>query len=424
MAAYKDITKIGDGGFGEVWKCKRESDGKLFAKKRLTTADAGAVARFGREVRLLASLDHPNVVKVQGKRLESEPYFYVMPVYRSALTGHLAQLAGDFDRIDAIFGQILDGLEYSHSQGVVHRDLKAANVLMNDDSDVVISDFGLGRRFNASTTRQTLTGYGLGSPLYMPPEQLTDAKDADERSDIFSLGRLLTEMWLGHLSMAQDLSSIPGGVRRIIEKCTQHSPDDRYQTVSDVKSAWEQYRQIRGESDNAKSLRKLLAKAQAGNLSDPAEIQLLFDQLAEQSDDFLHDAIIAIDPSILEAADAKNVDSIKQLLIRFADFTSQQGYGYDYTDKIGTAAVRFTNACPDPVVASHLAACCAHVGLRHNRWYVMESFAKFADKIGDCDFVDGVVKLLEGLPENELKRLGRYVDMAKVHPTLRTLLGG
>lgn len=193
---------------------------------------------------------------------------------------------------------------------------------------------------------------------------------------------------------------------------------------TDVKSAWEQYRQIRGESDNARSLRKLLAKAQSGNLSDPAEIQLLFDQLAEQSDDFLHDAIIAIDPSILKAANAKNVDSIKQLLIRFADFTSQQGYGYDYTDKIGLAAVRFANACPDPVVASHLAACCAQVGLRHNRWYVMESFAKFANKIGDCDFVDGVVKLLESLPEDELKRLGRYVDMAKVHPTLRTLLGG
>jgi len=424
MATYTDISKIGDGGFGEVWKCKRDTDGKLFAKKRLATSDAGAIARFGREVRLLASLDHPNVVKVLGKRLDNEPYFYVMPVFRSSLEGHLAQLAGDFDRIDTIFSQILDGLEYSHSQGVVHRDLKSANVLLNDDSDVAISDFGLGRRFNASTTRQTPTGYGLGTPLYMPPEQLSDAKNADERSDVFSIGRLLTEMWLGQLSMAQDLASIPGGVRRIIQKCTKQSPDDRYQTVGAIKLAWEQYRQIRGESDNAQSLRKLLAQAQSGSLTDASEVQMLFEQLSEQSDDYLHEAIIDIDPSILKVADAINVETIKQLLIRFADFTSKQSYGYDYTDKIGKVAVKLVNACPDPVVAAHLAACCAHVGLRHNRWSVMEAFAKFANKISNCDFVDGVVELLKDLPADERKRLGSYVEMAKVHPTIKTLLGG
>ena len=107
---------------------------------------------------------------------------------------------------------------------------------MNSNEDLVISDFGLGRRFNAVTTRATLTGNGLGTPLYMAPEQIHGAKHVDARADIYSIGRILYELYTGELSLAvQDNSILPPPVQVIVAKCTKFAPDERYQTIGEIK---------------------------------------------------------------------------------------------------------------------------------------------------------------------------------------------
>src|ERR1035437_4115221 len=134
MATWTKKTKIGDGGFGVVYSCNRDGDSVLYALKELQAGSPPeAVERFITEVRILSSLDHPTIVKVHGKRLNSAPQFYVMPLYNRSLDGDLATLAGNETRIQPIFSAILNGVEYAHAQGVIHRDLKPLNVLMNSD---------------------------------------------------------------------------------------------------------------------------------------------------------------------------------------------------------------------------------------------------------------------------------------------------
>lgn len=87
MAQFYDVRRLGSGGFGEVWACT--SGGVRYAKKKLTAIDEDSVARFQREVRILSKLDHPNIVKVVAKRLQTSPYWYVMPLYRRSLESEL-----------------------------------------------------------------------------------------------------------------------------------------------------------------------------------------------------------------------------------------------------------------------------------------------------------------------------------------------
>src|SRR5258705_12128695 len=100
MATYIDEDRIGSGGFGEVYRCRRKEDDAKFALKRLAAnSDASAIARFVKEVRILSSLDHPNIVKVVGKRLQPPRYFYVMPLYNHSLRAEISGLVVDMDRI-------------------------------------------------------------------------------------------------------------------------------------------------------------------------------------------------------------------------------------------------------------------------------------------------------------------------------------
>src|SRR5262249_2726933 len=110
------------------------------------------------------------------------------------------------------------------------------NVLMNNDDDVVVTDFGLGRALDSDSTRHTITGFGMGTLLYMAPEQMSNAKNADQTSDIYSLGRILLEMFKGRLqSTATDTSSLDAGIAHLIEKCTLTDRQRRYQSVTELK---------------------------------------------------------------------------------------------------------------------------------------------------------------------------------------------
>jgi eukaryotic-like serine/threonine-protein kinase len=268
MSRWIDQSSIGSGGFGEVSTCLKDGQGQLFAKKKLHSGDSVAVERFIREVRILSVLDHPNIVRVVAKKLETAPYFYIMPLYSHSLASELSTVVGDERRIFPIFKAVLDGIEYAHSQGVIHRDLKPENILMNNDADIVVSDFGLGRIIDSKSTRKTQTGWKMGTPLYMPPEQLLDAKAADERSDIFSLGRILYELYSGPLTSAvQDTSSLPVAIALIIERCTQRDPDRRFQRVSDLKQAWMSLYDVENEESDRADIKKLVVEMSAAQNS-------------------------------------------------------------------------------------------------------------------------------------------------------------
>ena len=117
---FQDIAHLGSGGFGQVFKVRRIRDGEILARKVLIDDSPEAVSRFQKEVRLLARLDHPRIVKIVGTSLNESPPSYVMPLYPRSLREELPSLLDREDRIVRVFEAVLQGVEYAHEQGVVH----------------------------------------------------------------------------------------------------------------------------------------------------------------------------------------------------------------------------------------------------------------------------------------------------------------
>jgi eukaryotic-like serine/threonine-protein kinase len=378
---YREISKIGSGGFGEVSSVRRDGDATLYARKTLQIDDDAAVRRFAREVRILSSLDHPNIIKVIDQHLDSEPFYYVMPLYRYSLASQLTSIVGDEARTNQIFRVILDAIEYAHAQGVIHRDLKPENVLMNSDTEIVISDFGLGRLIDAATSRQTMSGVGMGTPWYMAPEQLYDFKNADKRSDIFSLGRILYELHTGPImSTVQDTSQLPAGIRQVVTRCTQAAPDRRFQTVGDFKKAWALLMGTTSRETDRAEFERLRADIASATTLDDCKVERLIELLARFASDrdLLHKSIMQLPAATFALAFRTQPDEVRNLISAFSDFTGEQSWGFEYTDQIADACRTLHEAINDPEIRASLVACVLTVGSRHNRWHVLGVFGELA----------------------------------------------
>jgi serine/threonine protein kinase len=418
MAKYQNISLIGNGGFGEVYLSKRDSDGQVFAKKILYQyADDEALRRFMREVRILSTLDHPNIVRVVSKRLINAPYFYIMPLYKHSLRAELPALIGDENRIYSIFLALLSALEYAHSQGVLHRDLKPENVLMNSDTDIVISDFGLGRIIDSESTRQTLTGFSMGTVLYMAPEQLLDAKRADERSDIFSLGRMLYEMYTGPLTSAvQDTSLLPPGIALIINRCTAQEPERRYQSVEQLKQAWLTLFDSKQRKSAIEEFLFIRTQLAVPGPHDNELIERFIELFMGQSEDsdLIHDTIMQVDPTAIEEMYGLRPEETRQLLTKFADFTSDQSWPFAYTDSIGNRCRVLYNSIKDAQIRAALINCVMIVGVNHNRWHVLGIFSELINGPNEPGEELALSHLLASADDWTLRNAAEYVQIKKL----------
>lgn len=376
MASYRDIERIGTGGNAHVSTCERDTDRKRFAKKRiLPSADSDERDRFRREVRLLAKLDHPNIVTVVATHLDVEPLWFVMPLYKSSLDDQFPAIVGDMTRIVPVFGAILDAVEFAHAEGVIHRDLKPGNVLMNGDDDVVVSDFGLGRFVGSQSTRLTQSGEWMGTLLYIAPEQLRGTKAADERSDIFSLGRILYEIMTGRLTTAvQNTSSIDPAIGLIIDRCTMAKPADRFQSVTELKATWRAAVDVEDTGSDSQRLMQLTAKFGSGVIPHSAEVTEMFNMLSRHAEDndLLHTTLMTLPVEVVGMFVKNDLNRARGLLRRFSDHISTTGWPFSYTDRIGGVLSRFYAGLADPVIRADLLHCAVELGTAHNRWYVME----------------------------------------------------
>lgn len=237
MTKYIDIESLGEGQFGEVRKCYRISDNRTFAKKILKAMTDKNVKRFIKETKILEKAGHRNIVKIVDKNFKQEPYYYIMPIYKFSMKTAISKNMFDQQQIIKIFDSILDAMEYAHHNKIIHRDLKPENVLMNSVDDVVVSDFGLGHILDSDSTRITATGDNIGTPFYMAPEQSDNPKTADERSDIYSLGRMLGEFDTQCLVNTEN-TDVKELLNMVIRSCTAYYPNDRIQKVTELKHAW------------------------------------------------------------------------------------------------------------------------------------------------------------------------------------------
>jgi len=424
VADYQDKASIGKGGFAEVLSCERTPDGAIFAKKVLfTTASAQMVERFQQEVRILAKLDHPNIVKVFDSQLDTTPYWYVMPLYQASLRDELPRVIGNDARTQKLFGAILDAVEYAHREGVIHRDLKPQNVMMNGDDDLVVTDFGIGRILDAEGDRFTFTGQRMGSSWYASPEQMSDAKHVDHRSDIYNLGRMLYELFTERLNSAvQNLSRLPPNIAPIVERCTQQLPGDRFESVTELKDAWRAANEVTSADSGIGEAKRLVTElVVTPQLHAKAErlLQLLTQNV--QNDDLLRDALMQVPPASVSLMLSIDAEGLRKLVRQFVGHVLTHSWGASYLDKLGARCGNLYVSVHDPSIRAELLYCNLIIGVKSKRYGVLEALAQLLQSARDPFEVKAIQDRLKNVDQTVRLEAGRWLDLGELDPKLAAL---
>jgi len=245
LPQYRIESLIGRGGMGAVYKGVQLNLDRPVAIKLLPAeiaADEQFIARFHREARTLAKLQHSRIITIHdfGQTAEGHLYFVMEYIDGTDLRKILRGPGLNPDQALLVVGQICDALHAAHSKGIIHRDIKPENILVTKDGYVKLADFGLARPLNQENTN-LLTGTDviMGTADYMAPEQR--AGQSDERADIFALGVMLYEMLTGQtprgaFEPASRKVQLDIRIDEVVLKALQAEPDRRYQNVSDMKT--------------------------------------------------------------------------------------------------------------------------------------------------------------------------------------------
>ena len=250
QAAFPELQvegEIGRGGMAVVFKARQPHLDRTIALKILApwlAGEPGFAERFSREARVLAKLNHPNIVTIHDFG-QAARFFYLMMEFVDGVNLRQAMQAGRFTPEQALglVPKICDALQYAHGEGVLHRDIKPDNILLDGKGRVKIADFGIAKLGGEAELPSTLTrsGMQLGTPAYMAPEQMVNPGDVDHRADIYSLGVVLYEMLTGELPLGRfaapsQKSAVDGRIDEIVFRTLAQERDLRYQSAGEMKT--------------------------------------------------------------------------------------------------------------------------------------------------------------------------------------------
>lgn len=249
---YEIVRPLGEGGMGVVYLAVQKPLNRKVAIKSIApylARDPQIRERFATEAAVLARLNHPNIVTLYDYIEEKDALYLIMEYVEGQPLSELLQGGAlPLELVQKYFTQILEAFSYAHEQGIIHRDIKASNIMITAGGRVKILDFGVARLLESDHSL-TRTGMRIGTLLYMSPEQVKGEKNIDHRSDIYSLGVLLYEMLMGRPPYPADISEfnlsikivqeplfdlsrppegIPTPLIEVILKATEKNPEYRY----------------------------------------------------------------------------------------------------------------------------------------------------------------------------------------------------
>ncbi len=266
LGRYRLVERLGRGGMAEVYKGYQPSMDRYVAIKLMhayLAEDEDFVGRFRREAKAIAALRHPHIVQAYDFDIEDDVYYMVQEfVGGGTLKDRLRAANEQQERLPIqetvrIMRALCDAIDYAHTQGCIHRDIKPDNIMFDADGRPVLTDFGISSIIGG--TRFTATGAMIGTPAYMSPEQ-GKGDSNDQRSDIYSLGVVLYEMLTGQVPFDADTPfavvlkhvnealpmptslnpSLDPAVERVILRALAKDPEDRYQTAGELADDLEQ----------------------------------------------------------------------------------------------------------------------------------------------------------------------------------------
>ncbi|NOT03538.1 MAG: serine/threonine protein kinase [Anaerolineales bacterium] len=265
IGPYRIIEQLGQGGMATVYKAYHAALDRYVALKVLHPAfnqDQTFTARFQREARVVAKLEHSNIVPVYDySEHEARPYLVMKYIEGDTLKARLNQGPLTSNEIEGVVNSIGSALAYAHRQGILHRDIKPSNVMIALDGLMYLADFGLARIAQAGESTMSSDSI-MGTPQYISPEQAMGKKDLDAGTDIYSFGVMLYEMVVGQVPFSADTPfsiihdhiytplplpmkvnpNVPEPVQRVLLKALAKNRLDRYETVEEMvaafKDAW------------------------------------------------------------------------------------------------------------------------------------------------------------------------------------------
>jgi serine/threonine protein kinase len=279
IGRYEVIRPLASGGMGTVYEAVQDRPHRLVALKvlRRGAASPQALTRFNHEAEILGRLRHPNIAQVYDAGTfddgdGAQPYFAMELIKGQPLIEYVVKSMPEPRKRLELFARICDAVQYAHHKGIIHRDIKPDNVLVDDLGEPKILDFGVARVTDSdirATTMRTDIGQLIGTIPYMSPEQVSgDPAELDTRSDVYSLGVVLYELMGGCLPHDLKDKSIPDAVRVIREedprplssidhvfrgdietiacKALEKEKDRRYQSPADLAAAARNGRYDRG----------------------------------------------------------------------------------------------------------------------------------------------------------------------------------
>lgn len=261
VGQYKIQERVGSGGMAFVYRAEHLTLGRTVAVKIMHAGfadDPDLMARFRREARVVAQLEHPNIVPIfDFNEADGQPYLVMKFIQGRTLKWHMRKRALSLAEIDTICTAVAAALTYAHAQGVLHRDVKPGNIIVADDATPYLTDFGLARI--ASQGESSLSvGMIVGTPHYLSPEQASGDYEIGAGADVYALGVMLYEMVVGRVPFSAETPhaivhnhiynappppteinpEVPEDVAQVLLKALEKDPADRYPTPDTLMSAF------------------------------------------------------------------------------------------------------------------------------------------------------------------------------------------